>query len=263
MATTTPYFFIMHQGTGVVARALLNDLPFYRGLGQRNHTVSGPANHLLLPGENVLTIEVYPGTRPAIAPAIEGPVELEIKVDDDTAATVHKVAWPDAWAALPVADRVLPFLHTSRFVVDDRLPLPPYWDAPPARFGLEGLPGQHAAVREVHRSFVDGDVEGFFDANRLKLEERQRAYPDTGDFAAGTQREKLAGYFGRAWDVRPLGERDLDELVFESRAGGRVAYVTRADGGRAIEAIAADDPSETFAADLFLTQRDGRWRVFR
>jgi len=261
--TTTPYFFTMHHGTGVATRAMLNDLPFYRGLGQKNLTVSGPANHLLLPGENVLTVEVYPAPRPATAPTIEGPVEFELKLDDATAATVHKLAWPDAWAALPVADRIFPFIHTSRFVVDDRLALPVYWDSPPARFGLEGLPGQHEAVREVYRSFVHSDVDAFFDANRLKLEERQRAYPDTGDFAAGTQREKLAGYFGQEWDVRPIDQIDLKELVFESRAGGRVAYVTRADGGRAIEAIAANDPSETFAADLFLTQRDGRWRVFR
>ena len=261
--TTTPYFFIMHQGTGVAARALLNDLPFYRGLGQKNHTVSGPANHLLLPGENVLTIEVYPAPRPVTAPLLEGPVEFELKIDDATAATVHKLAWPDAWAAVPASDRVLPFLHTTRFLVDDRLALPPYWDSPPARFGLEGLPGQREAVREVHRSFVHSDVDAFFDANRLKLEERQKAYPDTADFDAGVQRQKLAGYFGREWHVRPIDQGEASDLVFESRAGGRVAYVTRADGGRAIEAIAATDPSETFAADLFLTQRDGRWRVFR
>ena len=260
---TTPYFFTMHHGTGVAVRALLNDLPFYRGLGQKSFTVSGPANHLLLPGENVLTVEVYPAPRPATAPTLEGPVGFELKVDDETAATVHKVSWPSAWAALPVAERVLPFIHDTRFLVDTSLALPPYWDSPPARFGLEGLPGQHQAVREVHRSFVDSDVDAFFEAHRLKLEERQRAYPATAEFDAGIQRKKLAGYFGRPWDVRPLSEGNLDELVFESRAGGRVAYVTRADGGRAVEAIAADNPRETFAADLFLTQRDGRWRVFR
>jgi hypothetical protein len=262
-ASAKPYFFRMHQGTGVAVRSMLNDLPFYRGNGSRNMTVSGPANHLLLPGENTFTVEVYPAPRPAAASAIEGPVVFKLAIDSAEATIVHRVEWPELWEALPADQRFLPCIHTSRFHVDEAIAHPAYWDAPPARFGLAGLPAQHEAVREVFRAFHQQDGEAFFNANALKLEERQRAYPDNSDFATGLQRQKLDEQFGKKWDVRPVDQKDFNELVFESRCGGRVAYVTRADGGSAIEAVAAGDPTEGFAADLFLTQRDGRWRVFR
>ena len=159
--TTTPYLLRMHQGTGVAVRALLNDLPFYRGDGQRNITVSAPANHLLLPGENVLTLEIYKAPRPAEASALEGPVTFTLMVHDEATPVVHTVDWPTVWAEVPFKERTLPFVHSSRFLVDDRLPHPIYWDSPPTRFDLRGLPGQHEAVREVYRAFQRGDADAF------------------------------------------------------------------------------------------------------
>jgi len=253
------YLFQMHHGTGVAVRTLLNDLPMYAGPGQQNITVSGWANHLLLPGENHLRVEIYPAPRPADATTIEGPVQFTLRLDEEEGTIVHRVTWPDCWEGLPVDQQILPFVLSSRFVVDERLGRPAYWDAPPTQFPLEGTPEQHLAVQEIYRAFRQRDVEAFFDANALKLAERQRAYGGS-DFDSSAQKKKLAGYFGRAWALR---SSDLGDLTFESRAGGRVAFVTRKDGGRAVEAVAVDDPSETFAADLFLTRHDGRWRVFR
>lgn len=254
------YLFQVGHGTGVAARTSLNDLPMYTGAGQQNITVSGPANHLLLPGENTLTIEIYPAPRPADAPTVEGPVVFTLRLDEEEGTIVHRVRWPDCAELLPVAQQVLPFVHVSRFVVDERLVHPVYWDAPKAEFPLEGTPDQHLAVHEYLQAFRKSDVDAFMDANALKLSERQRANPDHSEFERGAQRKKLAGYFEREWLVRPT---NVEDLAFESRAGGRVAYVTRRAGGRAVEAIAADDPSETFAVDLFLTRHQGRWRVFR
>jgi hypothetical protein len=184
-------------------------------------------------------------------------------VHDAASTLVHQIDWPTVWDQMPEVPRVLPFVHTSRFLVDDRLPHPLYWDSPPTRFDLRGTPEQHEAVREVYRAFQRGDADAFLDVNRFKLEERQRSYPDVREFSAGHQRSQIAGYFGREWLVRPVDQNHFEELSFESRAGGRVAYVTRIDGGSAVEAIAADDDTESFATDLFLTLRDGRWRVFR
>ncbi|MEP7121894.1 MAG: hypothetical protein ABJE95_13320 [Byssovorax sp.] len=261
--TTTPYLMRMYHGTGVAVRASLNDLPFYRGDGQKNVTVTAPANHLLLPGENVLTLEVYKAPRPADALAIEGPVTFTLMVHEPATPVVHRIDWPSVWADMPIEERSLPLVHSSRFLADDRLPHPVYWDSPPARFDLRGTPEQHEAVREVYRAFQQGDADRFLEINRFKLEERQRFYPDTPELSTGFQRQDLRADLSREWHVRPLDQINLEELVFESRAGGRVAYVTRADGGSAIEAVAADDPRSTFATDLFLTLRDGRWRVFR
>jgi hypothetical protein len=255
------YLFQVGHGTGVAVRVVLNDLPMYTGAGQQNITVSGPANHLLLPGENVVAVEIFPAPRPADAPTIEGPVTFTIRLDEDAGTIVHRATWPDdAWEALPDDKQVLPFASITRFVADERLVRPAYWDVPPAEFPLEGTPDQHAAVVEIYLAFARRDVDAFMAANALKLSERQRANPDSSEFAGVTQRKALAGYFNREWVVRPTNAEDLS---FESRAGGRVAHVTRRDGGRVIQAVAADDPSETFGVDLFLTRHQGRWRVFR
>lgn len=254
------YLFQVGHGTGVAARVLLNDLPMYTGAGQQNITVSGPANHLLLPGENTLTLELFPAPRPLDAPTIEGPVAFTLRLDDAEGTIVHRVKWPDCWEALAEEHQVLPFAHASRFVADELLARPVYWDVAPVDFPLEGTPDLHLAVMEYSHALARRDVDAFLEANALKLAERQRANPGHSELDRGVQRQKLQGYLGRDWQLRPAR---MEELVFERRAGGRVAYVTRKDGGHAVEAFAADDPSETFAVDLFLTRHEGRWRVFR
>jgi hypothetical protein len=276
----TSYFYNMHQGTGVAVRALLNDIPFYTGGGAENITVSGPANHLLLPGENVFALELAPAPKPKAAPYLDGVVRFTLRADDDSEAIVHKVAWPEIWevvrdeeirvrrAALPPGeldlvpppDPPLPFLHVSRFRVDDRAPLPAYWDAPRADFGPEGTPAQHEAVREIYRAFQSGDPDRFLDAHALKLEERQRAYPGVTEMSRDYQRNEIAEHFKDRWQVRPT---EMSELVFERRADGRVAYVHRLDGGYALEALSDAPEDNVFATDLYLTQQNGVWRVFR
>ena len=66
---SVPYYFRLHQGTGVSVRAYLNDLLFYKGTGSENMTVTSPCNHLLVPGENVFALEVHAAPRPAIGSA--------------------------------------------------------------------------------------------------------------------------------------------------------------------------------------------------
>lgn len=261
-ATEAPSYLVqVSHGTGVGARVLLNDLPIYKGFGQENITVTQFANHLLLPGDNTMTMDLFPAPRPAHAPSIEGPVVFTLRLDVEEGTILHRVRWPDdMFEMLPDDKRVLPFSHTTRFAVDERIVRPIYWDKPPVDFPLEGNPALHAAVAEYVAALQKADVDAFMEVNSLKLAERQRANGDRPELAAGEQRKKLVAYLSKTWIVRPTS---MEELVFENRAGGRVAYVTRADGGRAVEAVAADDPTETFAVDLFLTRHDGRWRVFR
>lgn len=293
--TITPYYLQMHQGTGVGVRAFLNDLPFYSGGGDENVTVTAPANHLLVPGENVLVLELFPAPKPASAPELVGvvrfalfidnagdqsPAALGHAVDSTGRAAVHKVAWPEEWEEVqaqkkkaadallpegeldltPPPDPPLPYLHVSRFRVDDRNPRPVYLDSPPADFGPEGTPEQHEAVRRVYRAFQSGDADAFLSEHALKLSERQRAYPDNNAFALANQRIEVAGHFNHTWQVRPT---EMKELYFDRRADGRVAHVTRIGDGYALEARSDDPEDNYFATDLFLTQHDGAWRVFR
>ncbi|MEO7329102.1 MAG: hypothetical protein ABI193_11015 [Minicystis sp.] len=260
---TVPYYFRLHQGTGVAVRAYLNDLLFYKGTGAENMTVTSPCNHLLVPGENLFTVEVLSAPRPAIAPLVEGPVRFTLMVDDEDDTTVHRVNWPDLWEQLPAEQRFLPTVYLSRFQADETLPLPAYAGAPRVSFGKEGTPELREAVRRVFRAFAAGNTEAFLEENALKLSERQRAYPDIPELAAGPQREKIAAQLGQKWEMRPTDLDNFEDLVFESRADGRVAYVSRSDGGYALEAVNAADPSSVFTTDLFLTQQTGVWTIFR
>lgn len=261
--SVVPYYFRIHQGTGVAVRAYLNDLLFYKGTGSENMTVTSPGNHLLVPGENLFTLEVYPAPKPAIAPFNEGPVRFTLMVDDEDDTVVHRVDWPELWKDMPAEERVLPTVHLSRFRADEALPKPIYDSSPRVEFGPEGTPELHEAVRRVFRAFAAGDTDAFIEENALKLAERQRAYPDIPELATSQQRSKIAAQLGEKWQMRPTDLERFEDLVFERRADGRVAHVSRRDGGYAIEAVNANDPTSIFSTDLFLTQQAGVWRIFR
>jgi hypothetical protein len=277
---TTPYYLQLYQGTGIGVRVLLNDLPFYTGKGDEAVTVTAPANHLFVPGENVLVMELFPAPKPSFAPTMVGPVRFSVFTDDEARARIHHAAWPEEWEVVeaarrkarlaelpegevdltPPADPPLPYLHVSRFHVDDHNPRPVYLDAPKTDFGPEGLPEQHEAVRRVLAAFSSGDPDAFLTENALKLEERQRAYPDNGALSVANQRTNVGSHFGKPWRVRPTS---MKELRFDRRADGRVCNVTRIADGYTVEAVSDDAEDNYFATDLFLTQTGGVWRVFR
>lgn len=261
----TRYSFSLAHGPQLIVRATLGDLPFYRGRGVESVALTGPANHLLLPGDNALTLEVDAVSGIAAAALAASPPHLAftLRIDDEADTRVHAVTLADVWADLPPAPRKLPWKHTSRFHADTRLVRPAYADAPRARFTRDGTPEQKEAVRELYRAFESGDAQAFLRAVKLELDERQRAYPDVPELSAERRREKIAARFAKKWRIRPIDLRSLKELSFESRLEGRVAFVTRRDGGFAIEAVAANDASNRVEMDLLLTRKGSTWRVFR
>jgi len=256
-----PYWYKVHHGTGVAVRALLNDVLFYRHSGSENWTVSAPANALFVPGENILRIEILPTIVPAHSPGIRGPVEVKVMLDDDTDAVAAMCRWE--WSN-PNKEPPLPTANFTVFRPSGDIAEPPWMRAPKERFGPEGTPELRDAVKKIYEAFVKRDIGAYMDANSLKMQTWQRAFPDNRHYDAAPLRAQLAANFQKEWIVPPL---DYDALIFESQADGRVAYVKRADGGKAIEATAKEqDPKgmqDGFATDLWLTQVDGVWKVFR
>jgi hypothetical protein len=255
-----PHWFKLHHGTGVAVRFFMNDVLFYRHPGFDQFTISGPANYLFVPGENTLRIEILPGVIPATAPDFRGPVELSIMLDNpaDTPVALGRWSWENLNEEPP-----LPAFVNERFRPGGDIREPAFVRARPAVFGPEGLPEQHEAVRRIHEAFRSRDAGAFLDLNALKLAERQSADPGNEYLDTTRQRAKIAQVFQREWDVAPL---DMNDLVFESQAGGRVAYVTRKGYGKALMAACRtnDEASTlTWDSDLWLTQVDGAWKVFR
>ena len=64
-------------------RVLINDLPFYIGRGDESVTVTAPANHLFVPGENVVVAELFPAERSSFAPFVTGPFRFSVFTDDE------------------------------------------------------------------------------------------------------------------------------------------------------------------------------------
>lgn len=256
-----PYWYKLHHGTGVALRVLVNDILLYRHSGRDNWTFSGPANHLFVPGENTLLVELFPTIPPAHAPKLRGPVEMRVMRDDDTDPVIaeYRFDWWDASQEPP-----LPKAGGALFRPEGDIPEPVWLKAPRARFGPEGTPELREAARKVHEAFARRDVDAYFEAHATRLREWQRAYPESRAYDPELQRSSLAASLRQDWEMAPF---DPDALLFESQADGRVAFVTRADGGKALQATSAAPgvagSRKTMEADLYFTQVDGVWRVFR
>ncbi len=261
----TRYSFSLVHGPLLTVRATLGDLPFYRGRGGERASLTGPANHLLSPGDNVLTLDLEAPSSAAAAALAAAPPHLTftLRVDDEADTRVHAVSAAEIWAELRPEQRKLPWKHVSCFHADTRLVRPVCAESPRARFTRDGTPEQKEAVREIYRAFESGDAQAFLRAIKLELEEKQRAYPDVAELSVTRRREKIAARFAKKWRIRPIDLRSLRELSFESRLEGRVAFVTRRDGGPAIEAVAAGDASNRVEMDLLLMRKGSAWRVFR
>lgn len=261
------YSFLVQQKSW--ARAWLNGLPLYRTPGLGPDSRSGTVNHLLVPGKNAFRVEVLK-TRPAQnAPEMPDAVKLEFyEVLNPNAREQEKLdrrvlasaAWPQMKDALEPRHRRLPLSYAADLDVDVPVAVPPWLDAPPQSFGCAGTLELQRAVTEVVQTFEEERATAFLDVIALKLEHYAAAHPGVEAVsvkaALRTFQDEFFAYRPR---VRPL---DFAELHFEPLCDGRVAHVTRNDGGYAIEAVCEADTKRRVEADLLLTMRQGRWRVF-
>ncbi|MFT3764722.1 MAG: nuclear transport factor 2 family protein [Minicystis sp.] len=248
----TQYFYRIYHGPDTRIRVLMNDVPFYQRAPQAlaiTHT--NGANHLVVPGDNTITLELYE------APT-HLPVIVEVTIDNNHDSPVVRLDWPALWEGLPAESAVLPFVFTAPFRAGGVSYKPAYLNAPRSNFGPEGTHELRQAVRDFHDAVSRGDTDAFLRLMELKSSEGMRAYEGASAFSMGAASQEIGAYFAKGPQVRPL---DMRDLVFESRLDGRVAYVTRADWGPAIEAATPD--GQRFLADLWLTRHDGEWKIFR
>lgn len=249
------HYFLIHQGPDSAVRASLNDVPFYRFEEPDSVTRSGPAIHLLRPGENELTLEIDR------APAWSH-VFVELSVDNDHEHPTLYCEWPKLYAELPEKARRLPLRYTTRFTPEGETFSPVFLASAPMAFDCLGTPELHEAVRAVHSAVARRDLDAYEREMALMVDEHRRAYAGWDDVEQSLSTHEIAGFFAKDVRVRPL---EPDKLHYESRAGGRVAHVTRIDGGHVIEAVSVSggEVLERIRTDLTFTWRDGAWRIFR
>lgn len=255
----TPYYFMISQPQDSVVRAWLNDVPFYRFYGPDSQNRTGPAIHLLVPGENTFAIEIDT-TRS------ESMVFFELLIDFDHDHPVFRFEWPrDAAHLVDDAEgaKRLPFRFEARFTPPGELFKPVWLDSPREDVPCAGTPELRDAVRRVHDALANGELDVYCQLFALKAAEMERAYPDWKQASAADMRADVEGFLQRDLRLRPL---DVDtEVHFEPHAGGRLAHARHLGGGTLIDVVAVDKTPDgetvRLAMDLTFTRHRGTWKI--
>lgn len=254
MALPTPHYYQIKHSPGVVAYILVNDVPFYRRMADLNITPAGPFNHMMVKGENTVTLML---AEPNADPYRIRTFELNIMREEDDKVVYH-ARWPDLREDLPEGKRDLPIQHEGKFVFDEETPAPIWQTAPRESFPSEGTRELHEAVLELHGAYARADIDGFLKAMEHKTAEFQKFYGPMSELAPDTARATFGKTLAEPWDLAPY---EPAEVVFESRAQGRAAYATRHDGKPLLMARHKLDPTSTWEGNLLLSRIDGRWRI--
>jgi len=262
------HWVMLHDQTW--ARVYLNDLLLYRSPYVGPDSRSGPANYLLVPGENELSIELLQTKKPLEGKHVQDALIVQLYTVNNLDApetealdrtVLVDLRFPQIWDAAPERFQRYPFYHRESFELELDLPEPVFAVAPKAEFGCSGTPELREAVERIYRLIETGDYEGLLDELSLKFQCGEQAYPGEDAQRAGVKmqqwREELFAY-----EPRPVEPLDLSLLHFEPRRGGSVADVTRHDDGYVIDAVCAKDPKRRIRTDLLMVQHQGRWRVF-
>ncbi len=260
-----PALICYHATTApdVLLHAYLNDLPIFRGLHHGPETRQGGANHLLVPGENTLTLEVLRAPRPRSTGAAPGePIRFVIFTAADPVhapkdvTIIHEVRFSEIIEKMPEAEYE-PYHYTARFELGVPVNPPLYLSSPTTAIDCGGTPELHQVIADLHAALAASDIDQFLDLCSLRNEEYAFAYEGLGP-TVGSLRDVAREFFAFGPIVEPL---DPQSLHFESRAFGRVVCVSRADGRAAIEARTRDDDAAVLRVDPWLTRRDGVWRI--
>jgi len=258
MELPVPHDFNIKHSPGLIARIAVNEIPFYRKQVDLFDGVSGPCNHLLVPGENkvsLLITEIPERQKPDWIWNFEFSV---IRVTDKV--VISKARWPELKAEHPAEEQSLPIYHAIKFNYDPDAPEPVWMNAPRESIPVEGTPELHEAVRRLHSAYERGDVDDFLGAFQVKMDEHRKFYGLVPEVAPAAAREHCKRQLEMPWDVDPY---DPSQVVFESRANGRVAFVSRKDGVPPVRARHKTDERKAWGSNLLLTRVAGRWQIFQ
>jgi hypothetical protein len=235
MSYEPPYTYCISHGPFTALRFLLNDIPFYRIVDTRKETgvtETCVADHLLVPGENTFGFEIHESDEKYYA-------TFDLQKNHDRQNNLFELVWPLIYKYIPAVTSQ-PFSYTLSFrMPDDFTFRSAFLSATPQSFGPEGNRALHEAVLRYYDALLRVVVGSpLYTDEHLEKVFRKR--------------------FSKGLEVRPIR---LEDLHFESRAGGRVAYVTCKDGDRPILCVTPDGMGMDH--DLWLTHYEGDWQIFR
>lgn len=242
------YYFNIRHGLTVNAAVRVNGFTLHHGSTGSQDGIAGPLDHLLLPGENRLEVEIraadpthgsahfYGG-----ALANEGDVPLA------------ELSWPEDFPALPPPAPPFPTLQARPFLVPADHPKPLFTDAPAERVPLEGTDELWAKVRELHGAFERGDAGAVQQLYATRAAEAHKFYALDDTTPAGAARMIAEGMTG-PYDMLPLYG---GQVVFMECAGGRAVQLLRLDGRPAIAGRCRTNPRQGYLSNPVLVRHEG------
>lgn len=252
------YGLIMAQSQSTHVVGSLNDIPLHDRAMPVDEFIGAttPPDHWLMPGPNVLTLQVPKGS---VGPttAIKATVW-----DGDTDTRLAEIEWPrdfsngDPRMLLHGASPAHPV--SVPFVMPDDHPRPFYMDAPVRDVPVNGDDEAWQPILAFHRGFVEGDRDAVAEGFALRAEVWDRAY-DAKISKPGAVRQMVEDKVRGPYDMLPL-DRDLTR--FERIAGGRMLRVKRLDGLPLIAGKGRHEGAEPAVLPMpFLVFREGRYRI--
>lgn len=247
--------YYVRRGPGLLVRVLLNELCFHVGISRTYDGTSGPAAHWLVPGSNVLRLEILsedPAQHPrAFANAsITGPGESPVHA---------RLDFPEFFDERPAEERRFPAIAERAFVLDGDVPEPLWRSESPEEIPPEGTDELRAAVFTLHQALARRDARALVDAMLVKIQDLSRYYGGGGLLDPG---EMQLDYEERFREPLEVSAFEPEKLRFQSLHGGRVVHVTRTDGERAIHAQNATR-ERGMSLDPFFVRQRGSWRLYR
>lgn len=265
----TPIFHSILLKEDTWARAYLNEMPLYRSAFLGPDSRSGPINDLLVPGENEISIELLRTKKLHHGAFLKHAITLNVfEVTNPEALhptpfeqrMIVDMKFPDVMEALDTRHQRYPMYFRATFDPGVDIADPPFAGAPEADFGCEGTPDLRDALKRLHDTVARCDVEAFLNEISLKLEHAERALEGE---EAMTAKQKKDGFREQLFKFEPEPQPlDFADIHFHALLGGRVAHVTRLDGGFALDAVCRKDPKRRMRTDLLMTRHQGQWRVF-
>lgn len=269
-----PVFGNFRFAPDTVCRIFLNDIPIFQGFEGDGFSHNGRILHYLVPGENVLALEVLAAPKPRGRLAYEpdprpqmGDRDLNQTVEitifkertpgSGEIEVLYHCMFPDLWQHVPEERRRLPYMHVAHFDAKVRVPELAFLTAPSHDVPCEGTAELRAALEELHAAFESRDPDRLEETMELQMTEFERAYRGAAGSSHGDQREALEELLREQIVVAPL---EPAQTHFHPRAGGRIVHVERLDRRPVIDVKTLGKP-QGHASDPVFTHHQGRWRL--
>jgi hypothetical protein len=280
MAST--FYVIECRANGIDAEYLINDIPVIRRGDAIGTIHTEPVNHLLIDGNNRISMVLRPGPTPSESLSGKGGIRdfgsLEGKASMRLAryprgavaggpdgVELMRIDWPLSPEQLKkiLEDKPLPLFPLNLTVFHDLGQLYGKWrwqSAAPSRLDRRDRDEILELLTKIHTSLAAGDPEPFIEASQVRFQEISRSYEKPPAMKVAQFRQLLAAESREKWwGMQPLTP-DLIDL--RPVAEGKVVDCVNKDWLPTLRSKQGPDGAIDYF-NMMVCKLDNRWQIVR